>query len=56
MIVPQIVSNHDSFASDWRWNRPPAWDFPMESAVADAPYLELVFEANGAQVYRLTPP
>ena len=56
LIVPQIVGNPDSFETAWRWNTPPAWDFPMRSAVSDAPYLELVFEADGAQVYALTLP
>ena len=52
VIVPQIVSNLDSFATAWRWNQPFAWAFTMETAVADAPYLELVFEADGAQVFQ----
>ena len=55
VIVPQIVAHPDSFESSWRWNQPFAWDFPMESAVADAPYLEQVFEADGAAVYRVAP-
>lgn len=53
VIVPQIVTSPDSFASAWRWNDPFAWDFEMQSDVADAPYLELIFEADGAQVYAL---
>ena len=53
VIVPQIIGNPASFAEAWRWNEPFAWDFVMESAVADAAYLELVFEADGAQVYAL---
>ncbi|MBZ0300726.1 MAG: hypothetical protein K8J31_13335, partial [Anaerolineae bacterium] len=53
VIVPQIVVDPDSFATAWRWNSPFAWDFEMQSSVADAPYLEPVFEADGAQVYRV---
>lgn len=53
VIVPQIVGNRESFADAWRWNRPFAWDFPMRSAAADAPYLTLVFDQDGAQVYAL---
>ena len=55
VIVPQIVGRPDSFADAWRWNTPPAWDFPMRSAVSDAPYLELAFENDGAQVYAFAP-
>lgn len=51
VIVPQIVGNPDSFQQAWRWRRPPAWDFPMRAPVSAAPYLELVFEDDGAQVY-----
>ena len=53
VIVPQIIGNPDSINEAWRWNEPAAWDFPMMSAVAEAPYLELVFEADGAQVYEV---
>ena len=53
VIVPQIIGNPDSFATAWRWNQPFAWNFEMDSAVANAPYLSLVFEADGAQVFRL---
>jgi hypothetical protein len=52
VIVPQIMGNPASFASAWRWNQPFAWAFEMESEVADAPYLELAFEADGAQVFK----
>ncbi len=52
VIVPQIVGNRDSFATAWRWNTPFAWELEMRSSVADAAYLELVYEDEGAQVYR----
>jgi hypothetical protein len=51
VIVPQIVGDPDSFAAAWRWNEPFAWAFEMESSVADAPYLERVYEDAGAAVY-----
>ncbi len=53
VIVPQIVGNRDSFATAWRWNQPVAWNFPMQSAVSDAAYLEQVFDADGATVYQV---
>lgn len=53
VIVPQIVGDPASFETAWRWNAPFAWDFVMRSAVGDAPFLEPVFEVDGAQVYRL---
>ncbi|MAS37043.1 MAG: hypothetical protein CL610_23790 [Anaerolineaceae bacterium] len=53
VIVPQIVGNRDSLESAWRWNTPFAWELVMQSAVADAPYLRPVFEADGAQVYEV---
>lgn len=54
VIVPQIVTSPASMASMFRW-RPPFTDsVMMQSQVADAPYLELVFDQNGAQVYALT--
>ncbi len=55
IIVPQIVGNPDSFATHWRWNTPFAWAFVMRSSVADVDYLELMFEADGAQVYAVGP-
>ncbi len=51
VIVPQIVADPGSLDTAWRWNEPFAWAFEMQSSVADAPYLEQVFEADGAQVY-----
>ncbi len=53
VIVPQSVGNPASVETAWRWQPPAAWDFPMQSSVADAPYLDRVFEDDGAQVYAL---
>lgn len=55
VIVPQVVGDRDSFARQWRWNTPFAWELPMSAPVSAAPYLELVFEREGAQVYRVRP-
>ena len=53
VIVPQIVTDPASQASQFRWAAPFTGDLTMQSAVADAAYLALVFDANGAQVYEL---
>lgn len=55
VIVPQIVTNPDSQQQQFRWAQPFTWDVTMQSDVADAPYLQQVFDANGAQVYELKP-
>lgn len=55
VIVPQIITTPESIATLIRWRTPLIEGFaPMESAVADAPYLELVFEQDGAQVYAVS--
>jgi hypothetical protein len=51
VIVPQIVTNPASMAEMFRWRPPFTTQVPMQSSVADAPYLSLVFDQNGAQVY-----
>lgn len=52
VIVPQIITAPDSIETMVRWRTPLTEGFaPMQSSVADAPYLELVFEQDGAQVY-----
>ena len=51
VIVPQIVTNPASMAEMFRWRPPFTDEVSMQSAVADAPYLSLVFDQNGAQVY-----
>jgi hypothetical protein len=50
VIVPQIVTNPNSIETAFRWRLPEVLE--MQSSVADAPYLEIVFEEDGAQVYR----
>ncbi|MEP7293138.1 MAG: DUF6541 family protein [Chloroflexota bacterium] len=55
VIVPQIATNPASIETMVRWRLPLTEGFaPMESSVADAPYLELVFEQEGAQVWMVT--
>jgi hypothetical protein len=52
VIVPQIVTNPNSIEEAFRWRMPEL--LAMASTPADAPYLALVFEDDGAQVYALT--
>jgi hypothetical protein len=53
VIVPQIVTNPQSIAEMFRWRAPFSEAIEMQSSVSDAPYLELLFDADGAQVYQL---
>jgi hypothetical protein len=52
VIVPQIVSNPQSIQQMFRWRAPFTESIEMQSTVAEAPYLELLFDADGAQVYQ----
>lgn len=51
VIVPQVVTKPDSLAQQFRWHAP--FTVEMQSPVSSAPYLELVYDADGAQVYKL---
>ena len=54
VLVPQVFANPDALAEMVRW-RPPldeAASYAAE-AVGDAPYLQLVFDRDGAQVYEV---
>jgi hypothetical protein len=53
VLVPQIVANPDSMQSMYRWRGPFRED--TVSSVADVPWLTLVFDSNGAQVYAVQP-
>jgi hypothetical protein len=53
VIVPQVVGNPASFKKHVRWRRPFSDLMEMQSRVEEAEYLELVFDADGAQVYRV---
>ena len=54
MIVPQVIGNPASYDTMFRWRRPFTDEFPMQSAVSDAPYLTLVYDDGGAQVYQVS--
>jgi hypothetical protein len=51
VLVPQVLGNLASFASAQRW-RPPFVE-PLQSPFADAAYLELVQNFEGAQIWRV---
>lgn len=53
VIVPQVVTDPASIARMFRWRAPFTEAITMQSSVADAPYLTPVFDADGAQVYKL---
>jgi hypothetical protein len=53
VIVPQIVTDPASIETMYRWRAPFTAAYPMQSQVADAPYLERVYDQDGAQVYRV---
>ncbi|MBC7810075.1 MAG: hypothetical protein H7175_02960, partial [Burkholderiales bacterium] len=54
VIVPQVVTNPNSIETMYRWRIPFAEALEMRSEVADADYLELVFDVDGAQVYEFS--
>jgi len=56
VVIPQIVSNSESFGDmrqmiRWRW--PEGTWYALRSLPSEANYLELVFEQDGAEVYRV---
>ncbi len=53
VIVPQLVTNPESIETMFRWRAPFTEGYTMNSDLADAPYLELVFDQDGAQVYQV---
>jgi hypothetical protein len=56
IIIPQIITQPDRFDGEimslmrWRWPQD-----PLQSSPADVNWLELVFEQDGAQVWRVIP-
>jgi hypothetical protein len=52
--VPQIVTRPDSIRTMFRW-RPPIPGATIYKPVGDVPYLKLVYDENGAQVYQVIP-
>jgi hypothetical protein len=55
VIVPQLVTNPASIDTMFRWRAPLTDLVQMRSAVSAAPYLQLVFDSDGAQVYQVKP-
>lgn len=55
VIVPQLVTNPASIETMFRWNKPFTELVHMRSPVSAAPYLQLVFDSDGAQVYEVKP-
>jgi hypothetical protein len=51
VIVPQLVTDPASMETMFRWRTPFTGLIEMQSSVADAPYLELVADFDGAEVY-----
>jgi hypothetical protein len=53
ILVPQSIGRPDSFNQAMRWHVP--FVEPMQSSFADADYLELVQDFDGAQVWKVKP-
>ena len=55
VVLPQIVARPDLHTEMYRWREPFAWapEWQMASDLADAPYLQLVYDQRGARVYAL---
>jgi hypothetical protein len=51
VIVPQVVTSPATIETMYRWRAPFTEALEMRSLVAEAPYLRLVFDADGAQIY-----
>jgi hypothetical protein len=54
VLVPQIVNRPGALKTMFRW-RPPLPGAASYQTVRDVSYLKLVFDADGAQVYQVTP-
>lgn len=55
VIVPQIIAKPETIEEMFRW-RAPTNQIEMRSSLADASFLKLVFEDDGAQVYAVVTP
>jgi hypothetical protein len=55
VLVPQIISQPDALERMIRW-RPPVPEAAGYGPLAPTPFLELVFDLDGAQVYRVIAP
>lgn len=54
VLVPEVVNDPTSWSRAWRW-RPPALLPETIAPLQQAPYLELVYQAGGAQVLQFSP-
>jgi hypothetical protein len=52
VIVPQIVNRPDALKTMFRWH-PPIPEAASYKPVGDVPYLKLVYDSDGAQVYQV---
>jgi hypothetical protein len=52
VIVPQVVNRPDALKTMFRW-RAPIPEAARYKPVGDVPYLKLVYDADGAQVYQV---
>ncbi len=57
VLVPQIFAEPDRYTNMVRWHKPldEAVSY-LKTPVSDAPYLRLVYDEDGAQVYQFVPP
>ncbi len=55
VLEPQIIGKPERAPIMFRW-RPPSPDALLNVSVGNAPYLKLVFEADGARVYKVVTP
>jgi hypothetical protein len=51
VLVPQVVGRPESLAGAMRWRAP--FVQPQRSAFADAPYLTLIQDFDGAQIWKV---
>lgn len=57
VLVPQVFGNPASFADMIRWRRPvPEAESYLKHPVSSAPYLQLVYDKDGARVYEVVTP
>ncbi len=57
VLVPQVFGNPASFADMMRWRRPvPEAELYLKHPVSSAPYLQLVYDKDGARVYEVVTP
>jgi hypothetical protein len=56
ILVPQIIGNPASVDTMIRWHEPYAEALTyLQTPLSDVPYLRLVYEDNGAQIYEVLP-